>query len=324
MVRCCAMSSEMQRADGRLPAHARLVRRSALILPVNVHGFVERAHLRGADAIVLDLEDSVPKEEKGNARRAIPEALRIAGGGGVPVLVRVNDEFSDLIRDLDACVRPELDEVVLPKVETPDQVKVLEALLAERELKSRLPEGKIGVNLLIESALGLERASSIVRAGTRVATVALGSEDLMRELNADTGPAGDEFLWAHGRIIMAAYASGVTPLGFPGTIAEYTDLEELRRAVARGRSMGYMGGYCIHPRQVRVLNEGFSPTDEQVEWARRVVEAFSLSIADGRSSTSLEGKMIDAPVADRARSILERKNAVEAIEDRKPSGGSRE
>jgi citrate lyase subunit beta/citryl-CoA lyase len=87
--------------------------------------------------------------------------------------------------------------------------------------------------------------------------------------------------------------------------------------------MGYVGGYCIHPRQVRVLNEGFSPTDEQVEWARRVVEAFSLSIADGRSSTSIEGKMIDAPVADRARSILERKSAVEAIEDRKPSGGSR-
>ncbi len=92
-------------------------------------------------------------------RRAIPEALRIAEGGGVPVLVRVNDEFSDLIRDLDACVRPELDEVVPPKVETPDQVKVLEALLAERELKSRLPEGKIGVNLLIESAASRTAAS---------------------------------------------------------------------------------------------------------------------------------------------------------------------
>lgn len=294
--------------------HARFIRRSALILPVNVPAFVERAYLRGADAIVLDLEDSVPAEEKETARKAIPSALRAAARGAVPVLVRVNHAFSDLIRDLDACVYPELDEVVLPKVETVDQVKILETLLRERELGLGLPEGRIRIDLLIESALGLERASSIVRASKRVTTVALGGEDLKRELNLSTGSDGEELLWAHGRIIMAAYAAEVAPLGFPGSIADFGDLEVLKHAVDRGRNMGYVGGYCIHPAQVQVLNEGFSPTGDQVAWARKVAEVFSLSTAAGRSSGSVEGKMVDKPVADRAKSILSRTEAIETFE----------
>ena len=255
--------------------HSRFIRRSALILPVNVPKFVERAYLRGADAVVFDLEDSVPIEEREAARRAVPGALRTAKRGAVPILVRVNYGFSELVKDLDACVCPELDEVVLPKAETIDQVKILEALLTERELSLGLPEGKIGINLLIESALGLERVSSIVRTSKRVVTVALGGEDLKRELNLSTSSDGEELLWAHGRIIMAAYAAEVVPLGFPGSIAEYGDIEVLRYAVDRGRSMGYVGGYCIHPAQVQVLNEGFSPTRDQVAWAKEVSRAFS-------------------------------------------------
>lgn len=266
--------------------------------------------------MVLDLEDSVPAEEKETARKAIPGALRAAERGAVPVLVRVNYEFVELVRDLDACVRPELDEVVLPKVETIDQVKALETLLRERELGLGLPEGKIGMDLLIESALGLERASSIVRASKRITTVALGGEDLKRELNTDSD---EELLWAHGRIIMAAYAAEVAPLGFPGSIAEYGDLEALRHAVDRGRSMGYVGGYCIHPAQVQILNKGFSPTGAQVAWARKVAEVFSLSTAAGRSSTSVEGKMVDKPVADRARSILSQVEAIETVDAGKPT-----
>lgn len=313
------MLYDSQRTGDHSTLHSRFIRRSTLILPVNVPKFVERAYLRGADAVVLDLEDSVPMEEKKTARKAVPGALRAAKRGAVPVLVRVNHEFRQLVRDLDACVRPELNEVVLPKAETVDQVKILEALLAERELGLGLPEGKIGINLLIESALGLERASSIVRASKRVVTVALGGEDLKRELNLSTGSDGEELLWAHGRIIMAAYAAEVDPLGFPGSIAEYGDLEVLRHTVDRGRSMGYVGGYCIHPAQVRVLNEGFSPTGDQVAWARKVAEAFSLSAADGWSSIGLEGKMVDKPIADRAKSILSQTEAIETFEASKPT-----
>lgn len=314
------MPYDSRRIGDHSTLHARFIRRSALILPVNVPEFVERAYLRGADAVVLDLEDSVPTEERETARKAVPGALQAVKRGAVPILVRVNHDFRELVRDLDACVRPELDEVVLPKAETADQVKILEALLMERELGLGLPEGRIGINLLIETALGLERASSLVRASRRVTTVALGGEDLKRELNTDSD---EELLWAHGRILMAAYAAEVAALGFPGSIAEYEDLEAFRHAVERGRNMGYVGGYCIHPAQVQVLNEGFSPARDQVAWARKVAEAYALSTADGRSSTGVEGEMVDKPVADRARSILSRTEAIETFEAGKPNKAER-
>lgn len=316
------MPYDAQRIGDHSTLHARFIRRSALILPVNVPKFIEGAYLRGADAIVLDLEDSVPAEERETARGEFPGALQAVTRGAVPVLVRVNHEFGELIRDLDACVSPELDEVVLPKTESADQVKILDALLRERELGLGLPEGKTGINLLIESALGLERVSSIARASARVVTVALGGEDLKRELNIITDSDSEELPWAHARIIMAAYAAKVAPIGFPGSIAEYGNLEALRYAVHRGSSMGYMGGYCIHPAQVEILNEGFSPTEDQEAWARKVTEAFSLSAADGRSSTSVEGEMVDKPVVERARSVLSQREAIEAFEASKPTPGA--
>lgn len=308
------MSFEHLSSADRPAAPNKLVRRSALILPVNVSKFVEKAHQCGADAIVLDLEDSVPAEEKFVARGMIPDALQTTREGGVPVLVRVNSRFSELVRDLDACVQPLLDEVIYPKAESSDEVKILDALLRERELASGLMEGTIGINLLIESALGLEHALHIAKASPRVVTIALGGEDLKRELNLDVGPDGDELLWGHSRIIVAAHAAGVIPLGFPGPIAEYKDLENLERAVERGRRMGYAGAYCIHPRQVEVLNRGFSPTDVQIAWAERVVEAFSLATANGRASTSVDGAMVDIPVAEQAQDILDRARRIRELD----------
>lgn len=308
------MSFDLRSSADRAALPNKLVRRSALILPVNVPKFVEKAHQCGADAIVLDLEDSVPAEEKSAARGMIPDALQTVGRGGVPVLVRVNRQFSELVRDLDACVRPLVSEVIYPKAESPDEVKILDALLRERELASGLVEGKIGINLLIESALGLEHAFHIAQASPRVVTIALGGEDLKRELNLDVGPDGDELLWGHSRIIVAARAAGVIPLGFPGSIAEYRDLEQLGHAVERGRRMGYAGAYCIHPRQVEVLNKGFSPADVQIAWAERVVEAFSLSIANGRASTSVDGAMVDVPIAEQARDILDRARRIRELD----------
>jgi citrate lyase subunit beta / citryl-CoA lyase len=300
------------------PEKGALVRRSALILPANVSSFVEKAHRRGADAIVLDLEDSVSADEKEAARETLPEALKAARKGGVPVLVRVNSEFLELVKDLDACVRPQLDEVMLPKAESADQVKILDALLRERELLWELPVGRIKVNLVIESTLGLEHVFSISQASKRAITLALGGEDLKRELNLDTDTDGDALLWAHSRIVLAARAASLVPLGYPGSISNYHNIEEFQRAVEHGRRMGYAGGYCIHPRQVEVLNRGFSSSEEQVAWAQKVVDAFSASLADGRASISVDGQMVDTPVAERARGILEWSRRIREFDARKP------
>lgn len=302
------------------PEKGTFVRRSALILPANVPEYVEKAHLRGADALVLDLEDSVSAGEKEAAREILPDALEAAGKGAVPILVRVNSEFLELVRDLGACVRPQLDEVMLPKAESTDQVKILDALLTEHELLRGLPAGRIKINLVVESALGLEHVFSISQASKRTITLALGSEDLKRELNLDTDADADALLWAHSRIVLAARAASLVPLGYPGSISNYHDLEEFERAVEHGRRMGYVGGYCIHPRQVEILNVGFSPPEEQVVWARKVVDAFSASVAEGRASTSVDGRMIDIPVAERAQSILERLRGIRDLDARKTEG----
>jgi citrate lyase subunit beta/citryl-CoA lyase len=313
------VTSSFNRGTSLEDPHRRgaFVRRSALILPADVARFVEKAPRRGADAIVLDLEDSVATDEKESAREAIPHALETASNGGVPLLVRVNSEFPELVKDLDACVLPQLDEVMLPKAETTDQVKILDALLRERELGRGLSEGRVKVNLVVESALGLEQVFPVAEASERSITLALGSEDLKRELNLGAEADGDALLWAHSRIVFAARAAGLVPLGYPGSIANYQDIEKFESAVEHGRRIGYAGGYCIHPRQVDVLNRGFSPTKEEVTWARDVADAFSASLASGRASTSVDGQMIDTPVAERAQRILEQAHRIEDFQARK-------
>lgn len=301
--------------------HDLWVRRSALIFPANVPKFYEQAHLRGADALVLDLEDSVAAEQKMAARQTFSEALQAAQKGNVPVLVRVNNEFPELVRDLDACVQYGVDEVMFPKIESADQVKVLDALLREREILRDLPQGRLRVSLVIESTVGLENALSIAQASSRISTLALGAEDLKRELRIDAGDDGDLLVWAHNRIVVAAYAAGITPLGYPGSIADYRDIDKFERAVERGRCMGYMGGYCIHPRQIEVLNRKFSPSKEQVAWAQKVADAFSSASAEGRASVSVDGQMVDIPVAEQAHGILERSCSVKEFENHKANVG---
>ena len=294
-----------------------ILRRSVLIVPANVSRFVERAHLRGADAVMLDLEDSIPPGEKVAARLGLAEAARSVGRGGAGVLVRVNKPFELLIDDLDAAVVPGVGAIGLPKVESGRDVAVVDALLLERELRLALPPGGIGIAVTVESAVGLGRLDEILGASARIRTVDLGVEDLSRDLDIEPTADGGELLLARQMVVLAARRAGVEPLGLATTLANFGDVEALRASALRAREMGFRGASCIHPSQVAHLNELFSPAPEAVRKARRVLDAYDEAVAAGRASAALDGQMIDVPVAERARRLLARAEAVAEHERRK-------
>jgi citrate lyase subunit beta/citryl-CoA lyase len=296
---------------------ARRARRSSLILPVNVPRFVDKAGLRGADAVVLDLEDSVPPAEKTGARRFVPDALPLAGRGGAEVLVRVNNEPTLLWDDVDAAVRPGLDGLALPKAESPDQIRELVGRIEQLERRRGIERGHVRLSLAVETPRGLLEAEAIAASSPRIATMGVGVEDYCLELGVEPSADGIELLYAVSRVVTVCKAAGIQPTGLLGSIAGFRDLAAFEAAAVRARQLGCEGAGCIHPDQVAVLNRVFSPDPARVEYARRVVLAFEDGLRRGTASVSLDGKMVDIPVYKRAEVILARARAVAETERRK-------
>jgi len=298
-------------------------RRSSLILPVNVRRFVEKAALRGADAVVLDLEDSVPAAEKAGARRLVRDALGLAGRGGAEVLVRVNNDPALLWDDVDAAVHPGLDGLALPKAESPEQIGELIHRVTALEQKRGIAPGHIRLSLAIETPRGLLRAEAIAASSPRIATMGVGVEDYCLELGVEPSSDGIELLYAVSRVVTICKAAGIQPTGLLGSIAGFRDLAAFEGAATRARQLGCEGAGCIHPDQVAVLNRVFSPDPTKVEYARRVVAAFEEGLRRGTASVDLDGKMVDIPVYKRAEVILARARAVAETERRKAEARTR-
>jgi citrate lyase subunit beta/citryl-CoA lyase len=292
-------------------------RRSALILPINVPKFVERAHLRDADAIVLDLEDSVPAAEKTSARRLIPEALRAVARGGAEVAVRVNNERDLLADDIDAAVHPGLDTIAFPKAESADQIRAVVARLEGLERARGLTPGHVRLSLAIETPRGLLAAREIAAASDRIATMSVGVEDYCLKLGVEPSAEGMELLYAVSTIVTICKATGIQPTGLVGSIAGFRDMAVFEGAAQRARQLGCLGAGCIHPDQVVVLNRVFSPDPAKVEYAERVVAAFEDGVRRGTASVNVAGKMVDVPVYKRALVILARARSVAETERRK-------
>jgi citrate lyase subunit beta / citryl-CoA lyase len=294
-----------------------LVWRSLLIMPVNVPAFVEKAPQRGADAIVLDLEDSIPPAEKANARRLVKDAIVTAGRGGSDVLVRTNHAWELAEADLESAVWPGLNGIAYPKVEQVEQVQRVDETLSRLERQRGLEPGSVSLSILIETATGLLNARELAHASPRLVSISLGGEDFALDLGIEPTTDGTEMLYGRLFIVLIAREAGLYPLGLMGSLAEYRDLDVFRRSVDGARQVGYRGASCIHPTQVPLLNEGFSPAPAEVEYARRVIAAYQEAEAQGRASIGLDGKMIDIPVLERARRTVARADQIAALEARK-------
>jgi citrate lyase subunit beta / citryl-CoA lyase len=295
----------------------RPIRRSLLIMPIQNSRFVERACSRGADALMLDLEDSIPWAEKENARRMIPSVLPIVTRGGVPVFIRINKPPEHLFPDLKLSVRPGVAGICLPKVESAREVRDLELAVEALEKNSGMKPGTIIFDLMIESPLGTLNLDEISNASTRTQSLTLGPEDYCRELGVEPSVEGIELIHPLAEIVTICKARGIMPTGLLGSIGEFRDLAKFEQYARRAKQMGCEGASCIHPDQVQILNQAFSPDPAKVESARRMVEAFDEGLKKGTASVSVGGQMVDIPVYNRAKALLAQRQAIEELERRK-------
>lgn len=276
--------------------------RSLLFVPAHVSRFVEAAHERGADGIILDLEDSVPQDQKGGSRRQLPESVAKVGRNGASVLVRVNRGLRALAADLDAAVMAGVDALVLPKTDSAEWVLEIENAVLELERERNLPPGRIRFLAQIETPGALQRLAGIASAHPRMVAMALGPEDFSAAVGG--APEFDLLLTPNLSVLFAARAAGLLPLGFIGSIGEFSDTHKLRETAVHARRLGFAGALAIHPTQVAIFNEAFSPSEQELEWAHSVVAAENDAATRGLSAFSLNGKMIDPPVVRRAHEIL--------------------
>ncbi len=281
------------------------VRRSNLIMPVNVPRFVERAWSRGADVMCLDLEDSVPPAEKPAARPMVREALEKIRG---PALyVRVNADGTPWLEDdLDAIVCGPLAGIMLPKVEQVATLRMVHGMLSAAESRAGVAIERTEIILQIESALGVRNTYDLATFCRRVVSVCPGTArdgDLQRDLGAAWSLNGPELAYARAKVLVDAKAAGIAyPLD--GVYADFQDDEGFLAEASLARRMGYFGKTLIHPRQIPLAHRAFTPLAKEVAYYRRLLEAFDAAVAAGSAAVSLDGTMVDVAMAERARRFL--------------------
>lgn len=278
--------------------------RSLLFMPGNNPGMLASASSLGADIVIFDLEDAVARAEKDTARILVRNALTYMKPQGVEVVVRINALDTPFWReDIEAVVRGGADHLLAPKISLPSDVAAIMAAVEEEENKTGTAT-RLSLLALVETSLGLEHAFALATSHPRLAGMQLGAEDLTAELGAKRTSGGDEILYARSRLIMACKAGGIKALDTPYPFV--SDTEGLRKDVALSAQLGFDGKTVISPHHVATVNEAFTPSSEQVRWARRVMAAAERAVAEGKGAVSLDGMMIDLPIIKRAERILSR------------------
>jgi citrate lyase subunit beta / citryl-CoA lyase len=291
--------------------------RSVLAVPASNLGMAEKALASPADAVFLDLEDAVAPDEKAGARGNIVRALKELDWGNRPTLYRANAlDTPYFYRDLVEVVEEagdRLDNILIPKVQRPEDLHFAATLLYQIELAVGLEPGGIGIEAQIESAEGLVNVDGIARATGRLIALHFGPGDFAASLRMpnrsigvmdewDEVYPGHRFHYAMQRIVVAARAAELRAVD--GPVADHRDEEGLRESCLLARSLGFDGKWCIHPAQIAVVNEVFSPTEKEVEWAKKVVGAYEEANAAGRGAITLDGQMIDAASIRMAQNTL--------------------
>ncbi|MHB8574681.1 MAG: HpcH/HpaI aldolase/citrate lyase family protein [Dehalococcoidia bacterium] len=278
--------------------------RSALFVPaIRPEMIVKARDLDAADAIVLDLEDSVPAAGKERARGLARDAIPSLARAGRQTWVRVNNTYSLITRDdVRAVVCAELDGIMLPKADKPEQVLYLEALLRDAEAAAGVEPGKLRLMLVIESAAGLLKVYETAKASKRVLALQLGAEDYTTDLGIERTLEGRELDYPRSVIAVAARAANVIALDtvYPA----FRDEAGLLRETEQAKALGYRGKFAIHPAQIEPINRVFTPSKAQLAWARQAIAAYEAAEQQGQGAVQVDGQMVDAPVVQRARNLL--------------------
>jgi len=276
------------------------INRSILIMPGNNPGMLQNCSIFDADAVIFDLEDAVIPQEKDAARLLVANALRHNGGGKAEIMVRINPLDTCGKEDIRAVVPYGPAMLVVPKVEKETEITDIVRLVKDCEKTGQNP---ISLTAVLETPLGLFAAAAIGMADRRVAALSLGGEDYATVLGARRTKEGQELFVARSLIVNAAAAAGIYAIDTPFT--DSNDPEGLEKDALLARQLGFKGKIAINPRQVEIINRIFTPDPLEIEWARRVLLAMEKAQQEGAGVASLDGKMIDKPVAVRARQVLQ-------------------
>lgn len=282
------------------------LKRSWMFVPGHRQKMIDKALGLGSDAIMLDIEDGVAPGEKDTARKLIAAALGRERLRRSPArFVRINAIGHErMAADLEAVLRPGLDGLVLPKVETPEEVLKVAAILKEREPAVKVERGGVKFLVAIESPKGLLNAPAIAASTDRVIGLMFGAEDYGRELGLPTSREGEarDLIYARSAMVVAAASAHVQAVD--GVWVDLQDGDGLLGFARQSRRLGFSGMSLIHPSQIDPINGVFSPTPEEIDYSQRVVQAYDEAVARGDGSIAFGGQLIDRPIVERARRTL--------------------
>jgi len=293
--------------------HKTVLLRSWMFVPGDRQKMIDKAVALPVDAILLDIEDGVAPAAKETARKQIAESLdRIAvqkkenPSYRTPArYVRINAVGHERMNaDVEYVIRPALEGLAVPKVETPDQVNVVEKILDEREPKMGMVRGSVRLLLALESPRGLFNAYAIATSSPRVIGLMFGAEDFSRELSLPLRREGEavDLIYARSAMVTAAAAAHVQAVD--GVWPNFQDMEGLKKFALQSRRLGFSGMSLIHPAQIDEVNAAFTPTSEEVDYCRRVVQAFDDARSRGEGAIAFGGQLLDMPIVDRARQTI--------------------
>ena len=278
--------------------------RSLLFVPGNQPRMLERASGLKPDAFIPDMEDSVPLDEKANAREVTASYLEKLAANGTPVIPRVNSLDTGLLDDdLAAVVGKHIFGVSVGKIYTPEDIATISGKLENLERKIGIEVGSVRLVPWIETAMAIVKLYEICSTSPRIVGVAFGAEDFTNDMGIERTESESETYFARNSIAVAARAADVLALDTP--YFSFRDPDGLRENALTAKQYGFKGKFAIHPAQIEIINATFSPSDAEIAHAQRVVEAFEEAERRGRGSTSLDGKVVDVPVVKRAQAVLE-------------------
>ena len=282
------------------------MRRTMLYLPGNNPNMLTRGYLFGSDGVVLDLEDAVAMVEKDTARILVSKYLKQGEFGSCYVSVRINGVDTEYWKDDLAAIVPNkrLDGIRVPKVEDENTVKIIDEELSRLEEQNGLPVGKLSLHCLLETAHGIWNAYEIAKASPRIEAIIPGGEDLRADLKTNRSDDSTELEWARRMLVFAARAAGVEPLDT--VFARITDDEGLRKETEFIKQLGFSGKSIIHPNQIKIIHDIFTPTEQEIAKAQKIIAAAKEAAARGQGAVTVDGKMVDIPVVKRAEYTLVR------------------
>ena len=279
------------------------MKRSMLFIPGNTPNLLINGNCLGADMVIFDLEDAVSPDEKDSARVLVRNTLKYLNFKTLGTIVRINSVDTDYWKkDLDEIMPYTPDMIMLPKTGCPADVLAADAYMTELEEQLGLAKNTVKLMLLMETAMGVENAYASASASERVGAIFLGAEDLTADLRCKRTKESREIEYARQRMVVAGRAANVDVYDTPFT--DVNDDEGIRKDAAVAKAMGFTGKASISPRHVDAINEVFSPSTKDIDYAYEVMDAIRLAKEQGRGAIALHGKMIDAPIVARAQQTI--------------------